>query len=257
MRSEELTYEALCQKEPPLASEPKGIVVASDVSQEWLLPWWWDRYKVHNSYPVTFVDLGLSLEKKQWCKERGSYVSLPISGLFVSEKKDLSDETIALWEQAHGKHLWSSRAAWFRKPLACLQSPYEQSLWIDLDCEIRGPLEEIFSFCNHPSGLSAVREFWRGKTLGINSGVLAFRRNAAFLREWARLAFEKHSEVKGDQDLLDRMEEEQKIQFGVLPSCYNWSRVHGDNAKALIFHWHGHPGKTVIAHQIFRENSPF
>jgi len=41
-----------------------------DKGQQWLLPWWWEQYSAHNSYPVVFVDFGLS-EKGIACAKRG------------------------------------------------------------------------------------------------------------------------------------------------------------------------------------------
>ena len=235
----------------------KGIVVASDITQEWLLPWWWDHYQKYNSYPVTFVDLGLSNEMKAWCKEKGNYIRLVDAGLFVKEREEV-DQTLAhLWEKNLGNHFWDKRRAWFRKPLACLQSPYETSLWIDSDCEIRGPLEGAFAFCNHPSGIAAIRETWKEKEVGINSGVIAFKKGAPLLHKWARLAANANDRFYGDQDLLDCIEKEQNIPLGELPSIYNWSHRCAENPEAIILHWHGPYAKEVIAQQLRKKNTPF
>ena len=48
--------------------EGDGVIVGSDYSQEWLLPWWWENYTKHNRYPVTFVDFGLSQEPIELCR---------------------------------------------------------------------------------------------------------------------------------------------------------------------------------------------
>jgi hypothetical protein len=54
-----------------------GIIVGCDANQEWLLPWWWDHYCKHNSYPVAFVDFGMSEAALAWCQEKGQCISLP------------------------------------------------------------------------------------------------------------------------------------------------------------------------------------
>lgn len=52
----------------------KGILVGCDQNQEWLLSWWWDQYSAHNSYPVVFVDFGMSKTGVAWCNERGTCI---------------------------------------------------------------------------------------------------------------------------------------------------------------------------------------
>lgn len=235
----------------------KGIVVASDITQEWLLPWWWDHYTKHNSYPVTFVDLGLSQEMKKWCQEKGHYIKLLEPGLFVKEREEVNREIVYAWEKELGTHFWEKRKAWFRKPLACLLSPYENSLWIDSDCEIRGSLEGAFVFCEHPSGISVIRETWKEKEIGINSGVIAFKKQTPLLYEWSRLAIETNDLFYGDQDLLDCIEKEQNTPLGELPDIYNWSHLCQENDQVIVLHWHGRYAKEVIAQQLRKKNSSF
>ena len=153
-----------------------GILVATDVFQEWLLPWWWDHYSEHNTYPVAFVDLGMGEEMKEWCREHGELICLRIANVFVTEQEEIEVHCIKEWERIYGKHFWPSRCAWFKKPLACLQSPFRHTLWLDLDCEVRGPLDSLFSFSNHPSGIGLCKESWKkvGDPL-YNSGVISFK----------------------------------------------------------------------------------
>ncbi len=66
MMEEKERYKLLCQSSVPTSFHPEGVIVASDLSQEWLLPWWWDHYKNFNNFPVTFVDLELSNKMKTW-----------------------------------------------------------------------------------------------------------------------------------------------------------------------------------------------
>jgi hypothetical protein len=231
-----------------------GIVVGADISQEWLLPWWWKNYRKHNSNPVAFVDFGMSFEKKDWCRERGELIPLRIFDDFVTERADVEPEAIQYWEGDLGKAFWSFRSAWFKKPLACLQSPFRRSIWIDLDCEIRGSLLKLFDYADTPQGLGMVRDF--GSILSdlnytiYNSGVISFRRNHPLISDWARNCMERNCDFKGDQEVFSYLIAEKKIDISQVDQRYNWSRLQEETGEEIILHWHGIHGKNVIQSQI-------
>src|SRR5580692_7422515 len=138
-----------------------GILVGADVSQEYLLPWWWDHYSRHNSFPVTWIDFGLSEQMKDWCREKGELISLKIcSELFMATQDEVSikeNSDLPFEIQIRPKYinpfqedsdLWKARHIWFKKPFALLQSPYKRSIWLDCDCEIRGNIKELFDYCS-------------------------------------------------------------------------------------------------------------
>jgi hypothetical protein len=233
--------------------EEDGIIVGSDQTLEWLLPWWWDNYRRHNAFPVTFVNFGLSLEMKKWCQERGELIGLSIFDLEITEKEEIEPSIACEWELNFGKNFWQNRGAWFKKPLACLQSPYRRALWIDLDCEIRSSLKEIFSHADHPSGIGLVKDYEQPSSSPYplyNSGVIAFRRGLPLIQEWGSQVFVRSQLFPGDQDLLSQMIHEKSMRISEMDPRYNWSRRCEDNSDAVICHWHGDFGKCVIRHQI-------
>jgi hypothetical protein len=228
----------------------EGVIVGSDLSQEWLLPWWWDHYRIHNSYPVTFFDFGMSDPMKRWCAERGDVIRLGISSLFVKEREEIAPELVQRWEEDCGTKFWELRAGWFKKPSALIRTPYQKTIWIDLDCEIRGSLHPLFSSCDEQIALVEEPEG------GVNSGVVAFPRTMLFLmQEWEDRSLQENGRYRGDQDILYALIQEKKVPFISLPLIYNWLRTWGDNPQAVIFHWHSAQGKTVIRYQIAKKLS--
>ena len=222
-----------------------GIIVGCDQSQEWLLPWWWDHFSKQNRYPVTFIDFGMSAEKKRWCHKRGELISLNMSDVFVRDRDEVAIALSEAWEQHYGKDFWGARKAWFRKPFACLHTPYERSIWLDLDCQVIGSLAKLFDACDHPSGLALCLD---KNAPGYNSGVIVFRKNAPMLQEWAKQSLEKNSLFRGDQDLLTDLIGKRAI--GELPITYNWPFNYGANPDALIIHWIGATGKEILSRQL-------
>jgi hypothetical protein len=221
-----------------------GIIVGIDQSQEWLLPWWWDHYRKHNRHSVAFIDFGMTVGKKDWCRERGELVPLFVADIFVKEREEIEPEILAHWEASYGKQFWPCRNAWFKKPLACLQSPFKRTIWVDLDCEIRGSLQPLFD-CVNPHGIALFKEKARSV---YNSGVIVFKHGLSLIEGWADQSFEKNHLFRGDQELLSHLIEEKNLEVSELPEQYNWSRMHDNDANAVIVHWHGEFGHSILRH---------
>src|SRR5690606_28348364 len=137
----------------------------------------------------------------------GELIPLLVVDDFVAEREEIATELVSDWEKSFSKKFWPSRNAWFKKSLACLQSPFQRTIWCDLDCEIRGSIEPLFAYSEHPSGIALRREDPR-ESLSYpvyNSGVIVFQRNLPLIEEWARQSFEKNHEFCGDQDLLSHL----------------------------------------------------
>lgn len=232
----------------------RGVIVASDLTQEWLLPWWWSHYQKHTPYPVAFIDLGMSFPMKDWCKEHGQHIPLRVVD-FALEKENLDPKSAKEWEENWGTFFWESRNAWFKKPFACLSSPFEKSLWIDLDCEVRGSLEPLFGYAN---GIAMAKEqsISNSPYLLYNSGVIAFDKGTSLLMEWAERCVKENDRFCGDQDIFSSLVSEKKVEISELPPVYNWSRSCPERADVVIQHWHGPPGKIAIRHQIQQELLP-
>lgn len=253
MKTPSHPYTSYCKWNPSSPTQQRGFILASDQAQEWLLPWWWENYKKHNNTPVTFIDLGLSLEMRHWCKERGHYIHLPVPDIFVLEKRFFSKTKTHKLERKYGRRMWDSRNAWFKKPLACLQTPYQKTVWIDLDCEVRGSLQPLFDLPFPEDGIVIGKEYFRKKERGVNSGVFIFEKGAPIMEEWAEESLYNNKNYPGDQDILYDLMIEKKIPLIELPSTYNWSRLNKPNPDAIVLHWHGVHGKTYIIHEIQKE----
>ncbi len=223
----------------------KGVIVGCDQQQEWLLEWWWERYSAKNGFPVTFADFGMSTQAHQWCKERGEIISVSIDPAFV---KTCTKYTLGIWgkklKKMYGHKLWTSRYQWFKKAL-CLSTflPYYCSVWIDLDCEILGPIDEVFSMCDAASQLAVVREYGTKHLLKLdpgviyNGGVIGFIHGTEIIKKWAEASIERNDCFLADDLLLSSLIYELQWPVVELPEVYNWKYICGMNLDAIIFHW--------------------
>lgn len=235
-----------------------GIITGCDKNQEWLLPWWWKHYIAHNSYPVAFIDFGMSEKGKAWCRKKGIYLPLLPTKAHITGKNHLSLEKRLLWEGHYGEKIWSRRRIWFKKPFALLQSPFPFSLWLDLDCQVRKPLEPLFN-CLHFGLEIAVKkdreeiqqihrekQFIRPEESNYDCGLIAFQQNAPILRHWTDEITHRNAEYVFDQQALSRALIKHNTPLLELPPLYNWSVSNGPNQEALIYHFHGGALKEMI-----------
>lgn len=240
------------------ATEEKGIVVAISREQEWLLPLWWSNYSQFNSYPVLFVDFGMSSQAKKWCKEKGRLLKLTPPEQFMADKNSIPQNLSQKWHQHFQKvHNTPKRVYWFQKPLAMLKSNFKKTLWLDLDCIVRGALEPVFYFLNKKK-LGCVKEPPHIQTkrlqLGLrekreilyNSGVLVYSHGISFMQQWAKAAIEENHLFYGDQELFSNLVFRKKMKLAQMPLSYNWPIFYGINPEAKIVHYINDSGKDLL-----------
>jgi hypothetical protein len=235
-----------------------GVLVASDKRSEWLLPWWWQGYSKHNHLPVCFIDWGLSSSMQKFCQEKGDHIVLS-DDVIVPGPSQISSKCVQEWETIYGKSIWQVRKAWFRKPVSMLHSPYQHTLWLDLDCEVLGSIDSLF--IRHKKDEFVLAEETEGarrmdcsdvfcnKAVKLyNSGVILFKRNSSLLRIWAEKAGSYSSILQdwGDQRLLSRIIFETGLSVVRLEDRYNWRMSRGINIYAVVVHWAGEWGKQFI-----------
>ena len=222
----------------------RGVVVASDQNMQWLLPWWYGRFSSTNTLPVAFVDLGMDAQMKAWCQSRGEVLAL--KGSFSD--KAPSEQVFKGWEQSYGLSYKTARRAWFQKPLACALSPFDKTLWLDLDCEVLEGLDSIFSFVGGDKEIAVALQDPRApsEAFRCNGGAVVFMKSSPLIRIWAKLSQSVSHEHWGDDTLLSSVLEKSLSRVSILPEVYNWRISQGLPLHAKVIHWNGEWGKTCI-----------
>lgn len=232
-------------------SQEKGIVVGCNQAQEWLLPWWYMNYSIHNHYPITFVNFGdMTSQALAWCRQRGTVINLDCGDAFIARKEDVDPEVAAFWESRRAA-IWTLRQAWLKIPFAMLKSPYQKSVWMDLDCQVVKSIEPIFSVYLQDCDFAVTKEadaeqivyqaqgsLLEGEVI-YNAGVVAYRQGSTVLQEWAERVRTQNMHFMGCQKVLARLLHEKKLPFTELPATYNWAMAQGKNPEAAIFHYWG------------------
>ncbi|MBI2743005.1 MAG: hypothetical protein HYX48_03725 [Chlamydiales bacterium] len=243
-----------------------GVIVGCTHRQEWILPWWWMHYHFYNSLPVTFVDFGMSEKAKNWCKKRGELVALEATDSLILPKEKVDPKLATAWETLY-PDFWQHRPGWFSKPFAFLKTPYERTIWVDLDCQVRTSLSELFDKCENPAMIALARDpyqyegrkeaFALPDEITFNSGFVVYKHGSPIITQWAEWTATRNAEFFGDQNILSRALHEKKLAFQELPITYNWLLVLGDKAAARIRHFGGPQGKAQIKEEINALNDLF
>lgn len=229
----------------------KGIIVGCCAKQEYLLPYFYLNLRLHSDLPITFFDFGMSPFGKAFCEKRGTVIAIEHS----IKKGDSNDPFFII------------KKGWYKKPLACNRSPYELSLWLDLDCKIHKNFDAIFEELNdhhfaiakspQETKKSYVRKLLKKKLKAIafyNSGVIAFKKNSPILKEWIRYCKKMHTYCRGDEDTLSYLLSLKKHPFHILASSYNHIPLHTKNADIVITHYIAKFKEALFKEYTYLEN---
>ena len=228
----------------------QGILIAADEKLEWLLPWWWARYSEKNAFPVACIDFGMSHYGKTFWENKGLLLPLSFDSPLIME----SDQT-KFWQKEFGKALLDNRPSWFKKPFAFLSTPFERTLWLDLDCEVLQPLQSLFELEGEIYlAKETENSLKRERSLQIiledemlfNSGVVLYSQGNSVIEKWTRTILEQGSHFPTDQHALSRLIHTEQIPISILHENYNWRMSQGLNLQASIIHWVGSWGKEYI-----------
>ena len=218
-----------------MAYQKQAVLTGCDQNQEWMLKWWWKNFSKCNNCPVIFCDFGMSKSARLWCETKGIVKSLPSSHPnFLNEDEKIPISLKKKWEKIYFNVDANIRNAWMKKPLFLPLSPYEQNLWIDLDCEIKKPLFLFFDILDQ-SGLSfaVAKDTPRGYLLRLElgflklnesayqSGVFAFTKDSPVIKAWVENCLQRSHLFFSDQDALNRTIYENHFNIFELSPYFN------------------------------------
>ena len=219
----------------------RTFVVGADKNHEDLLPWWFENIKRHSPKPdITIANLGLSSKMRKWAKDHS--------------------DTFLEYDVPTGR-------AWFYKPRVMIDAPYEYVCWVDSDCEVMKPIDNVFDYPTTTKialTLDIVRMGWIGSAppshkspIWWATGVNCAKGKPAILNLWA-MRCAKGAD-RGDQEVLVEMVKEDPTlnEYIVqLPLVYQWLRLslseNYDSPQKKIVHWTGPHGKKHIRDNLMR-----
>lgn len=191
----------------------KGIVIGSDDRAAWQIPLWYEAYRDYCTLPVAMADFGLSANNLRLCLDCGFQVF---------------DAGV---ECGRG---------YLGKPVAIRKSPFEWTLWLDLDCEIRADVDPIFD--EAPTGFGVIRLDGRYS----NVGVVVVRRENDLLAGWTTACLVA-AENEQDEEIFNRLVATGMYEFDVLDHRWNRGGPDPEDIECFIYHYFGPTGKQRLA----------
>lgn len=232
-----------------------GVLIGASSSVEWMIPWWAKHYFQHNHHPVAFLDLGISEAMKKRIQSFDHIITPKIFTIASNES-----EIKPAWKTIYPGNVADVRKHWFSKPSLLSQSPFELSLWIDIDCEVRSSIAPLFELCQNQFAIAQDSPISQknSKQLGLihndeilyNSGVIAYHKNSSLLKAWIKEAKHNHHQYLSDQEALSRLIYSQRFPIDEIPYAYNarpWDR---DDKSAKIIHYANIRGKIKLLRQL-------
>jgi len=213
----------------------EGILTGCDEPHEWMLKIWWHYYSQTNTYPVAFCDFGMSKSARIWCEKRGTVIDPQVPKNIPVPKTDVDPKLWTEWERVYTDIIWTSREVWFQKPYAITQSPFEKTIWLDLDTFVIKPLIPLMD-ASDESGIAMCRCYDRSI---FNSGVISFQTKLPLIQEWANTTTSTTHQFIGDQDVLNHLIQTQNFPVKDMPTIFNRRFQHGITDDTFIIHFSG------------------
>ncbi len=243
--------------------EKEGVLVAFDRAMQPLILWWYNTLRKYSAKPVAFINLGGICENvKNWCKNNGYYYD---NEKFVAHFKKIKIPTkyTNKWADLISGDVALVRPYWFTKPIAMMHTPFEKTLYLDIDCELKSPTDEIFSYLNGNEialckDISEFTYFNSNKDQNkilFNSGVIVYKSKSKIVEKWAKMSYEYNHDFLGDQDLLSHIIYKYKYKPKILPIHWNWHAITKENDEAKILHYTGGIAKRKLFENIKKDPS--
>ena len=227
----------------------RGIITGCDKHVEMFLPWWFDHLQTHNDLPVTIIDYGLS----DWGRSVANTIGTLIPKKSISIPKCKHKPSDAYPEYRH-----SARESYLYKPFALQQSPFDQTIWLDVDCKVQNRLNTLFETPNFGIALSDAigqdlaqkhKVFKSFETRALNGGVIVYQAGCSVIQAWVNATLSKGKDYIVDDVLLAELIYDEKLPVTYLPESYNTYWAH-KKSDTIISHYSTPFGKKAIIEEM-------
>ena len=224
-----------------------------------MIPWWFSSIRRFSSLPIHIIDIDLPDQRRAWCDKYGIGRTLFSLNKSPAQKQEIDEALAKLWESNYLGNVWQNREVWFAKPEVLQKTPFQKTLFLDLDCEVKGPIDSLlelpasFAICKNPDFVqeeAILNQLIRPGESIYNSGVILYERGHPLIDQWANLSYETANQHMGDEDILSLILNKTSTPFDLIPEAFNCRPTSQNVGKAHVVHHVGIEGKRNIMAQI-------
>lgn len=237
-----------------------GIIIGCDQSQEQFLPFWYQNYRAFNDFPIAILDFGMSAKALKAAQKIGTIIPT-YQDSFPQPLTKIADKPQKYYAEFVQKPC-------FLKVLNLHKTPFEKTIWLDTDCEVRGYLGDLFDLTDTPSGFAS--NIFKGhiqksaKEKGIiasdeiyyASAAMAYTKNSPVIKAWQETT--KNTEpFLGDDVTLSKAIHEHP--FDVTPISEHYNRLYTDPTvicpSTKVIHFNGSEGKLALLREMIIDST--
>jgi len=186
-----------------------GVLLVCDSKFEHMFDWWIEKYSKYNDISICLIDAGLSDN-------------------FIKSHSDIMIKKINTPDTMKNKHMW--------KPFILRLSPFKKTVYIDLDCEIRGPIVKLFEYSDFAMAKDVSNSFdEKNDRDPFDCSVIVYENSSKTIDLWCDAMIEDSKvnfTTSGDQQVFNRS----SFPCNEIDPKYNWVRLQGPNPEATIIH---------------------
>ena len=134
------------------------------------------------------------------------------------------------------------RAIKLIKPLVFMHTPFQQTIYLDVDCEVKGSIANLFEV---PFAVSCIR----GEKL-YDTGVISYSHCSPIINDWATMIYEASCHFSTDAIALMEALRQGSHTVDEYPWIYNAIGDKKRHPDALIAHHNGPDGKYLLMQEL-------
>ena len=242
-----------------IKSNERGVLIGCDREQEKFLRYWYQNYRAFNNFPVAILDLGMSSAGKRIAQKIGRVIQV--------DQLPCPSPLEKICSKAQKYYVRFVQKPSYLRVLNLHRTPFDKTIMLDIDTEIRGYLGHLFDLINIPAGFAAnifkdhIQQ--KAKEDGLISPhetyyscMIAYTKDSPIIGAWQKQTLNT-TPFLGDDVTLSKAIAKHNLNINLIPTHYN--RLYTDPMvvcpSTKIIHFNGPEGKIALFREMMLQST--